>query len=109
MPWAHGRCLDFKHYFKQVYEASISSGKALKSLTSKLQSVGSTLSEPVNQPERVFKAHVAYDVSRSVPRDTFGPLITSLFSDQDTLLVTSLVSLIPDVPAPDFPKATRGV
>lgn len=60
--------LDFKHYFKQVYESSISSGKALKTLASKLRSVGSVSCEPqpnppVDQPERVFKTHVAYDVS----------------------------------------------
>jgi len=74
-PGTHATGLDFKHYFKQVYESSISSGKALKNLTSKLRSVGSVscepqLNPPVDQPERVFKAHVAYDVSYSTFRDT---------------------------------------
>ena len=67
--------LDFKHYFKQVYESSISSGKAFKNLASKLQYVGSASSEPnppVDRPERVFKAHVAYDVSQPTLCDTLG-------------------------------------
>jgi len=78
--------LDFKHYFKQVYESSISSGKALKNLTSKLRSVGSTSFEPqpgppVDQPERVFKVHVAYDVSYPTHRNILGWLIPPGFSD----------------------------
>lgn len=75
-PGAHTTS-DFKHYFKQIYKSSTTSGKAFKSLTSKLQSVGSTLSEPQSTSpddpyERVFKAHVAYDVSHSILYDTFG-------------------------------------
>lgn len=75
--YAHAAGLDFRHYFKQVYKSSTSSSKAFRSLTSRLQSVRSTLSEPqqytlVDPPERVFKAYVAYDVS-------YGPMFHNTF------------------------------
>ena len=68
--------LDFRHYFRQIYKSSTSSGKAWRNLTSKLQSVGSTPSEPHpysldSPPERVFKAYVAYDVSYPTARGSF--------------------------------------
>ena len=52
--------------------------KALKNLTSKLQSVGSATSEPqeespVDTPEMVFKAYVTYDV---------GLPLTTMYHDQ---------------------------
>ena len=60
--------LDFRHYFKQIYKSSASSTRALRHLTSKLQSVGSSSSESsedsLDDPQdRVFKAYVVYDVS----------------------------------------------
>ena len=74
---AHVAGLDFRHYFKQIYKSSTTSGRALKNLTSKLQSVGSTSlgsqpRYPDDPPERIFKAHVAYDVSHRMFRDAFG-------------------------------------
>jgi hypothetical protein len=67
----HTTGLDFRHYFKQIYKSSLNSSKALRNLTSKLQSVGSATSEPqkespVYPPERIFKAYVSYDVSHSI-------------------------------------------
>ncbi|KAF9649574.1 hypothetical protein BDM02DRAFT_3186204 [Thelephora ganbajun] len=83
----------FRHYFKQIYRSSTNSNKALKNLTSKLQSVGSTSPEPqedspVDPPERFFKAYVAH---------------------ADARLVKSLVSFIPDTPVSEPPKAAKGV
>jgi len=83
----------FRHYFKHIYRSSTGSSKAWKNLTSKLQSVGSTSSEPqrespVGPPDRVFKAYVAYD---------------------DAWLVKSLVNFIPNTSTPESPKATRAV
>lgn len=74
---SHSTGSDFKHYFKQIHRSSTNSSKALKNLASKLQSVGSTSSEsqedsPVDPPERIFKAYVAYDVSHSAFRVTFS-------------------------------------
>lgn len=63
--------LDFRHYFKQIYKSSASSTRALRHLTSKLQSVGSASSSESSEEssddhlERVFKAYVVYDVSYS--------------------------------------------
>jgi len=72
---SHATGLDFRHYFKQVYKSSISSSEALKSLASKLKSVGLATSEPqeetpVDPPERVFKAYVSYDASHSMHCNT---------------------------------------
>jgi hypothetical protein len=76
-PESHATGSDFKHYFKQIHRSSANSSKALKNLASRLQSVGSASSEshedsPVDLPERVFKAYVAYDVSHSVFCVTFS-------------------------------------
>ena len=67
MTGTHRPVSDFRHYFKQIYKSSIGSTKALKTLTSKLKSVGLTSSKsqqdsPANPPDRIFKAYVAYDV-----------------------------------------------
>lgn len=83
----------FRHYFKQVYRSSTTTSKAFKNLTSKLQSVGSTLAEsqgdfPDDPPERVFKAFVAHD---------------------DARLVKSLVNFVPNPSAPEPQKVARAV
>lgn len=102
-PGTYAMRLDFRHYFKQIYKSSTSSSKALKNLTSKLQSVGSTPSEPQERsafdpPERVFKTYVAHDVSTQC----FLMLVGT-----DPLGVGHSVGKIPrrlhpDTPGPEF-------